>query len=508
MTGTPSITVRRQVVEADVLGRGVDALALHRRLAALCREQVPAALEAALGPIDPGDVHLSVDRLELEVRVTSIDGLETELAEGVQRGVEEFLRRHAVLAADDGVARRSAGEAVDEALVEFLRTGRLPWWFSLAAGTSLEEHVLEAWDGSGPDAAGRRAGLLREVFADPVARQRAVAQFTGGFLETVLRAVAPHLPVGAVRGLADRRLWAAALGAATSGDLAAEVRSRLGPAAPFPSAERSPRAGQRSGRSHSPTEPEMGTSLRDGPVGSSDEGAPRAPAPADVPSPPERPGPGDPDIRSGSAGPSPTTARRPVRPADRRPPEQPGTQPPALDLPKGSPPEAMKLHDGILVEHAGMVLLYPFLPPFLEILGVVDDNQVIDPNRAVCLLHLLATGERIAPEHRVTVAKVLCGVPLEAVVSSDVGISDDDVDEADALLRAVIGHWGALGGTTPDGVRGEFLMRPGLLALQPDHHWLLRVEPATSDILLARLPWGISMASLPWLQRPLRVEWG
>lgn len=162
---------------------------------------------------------------------------------------------------------------------------------------------------------------------------------------------------------------------------------------------------------------------------------------------------------------------------------------------------------GILVDSAGLVLLHPFLPRFLEGLGVARGGALLDPPRAVGLLHHLATGEPTAPEHRLTLAKVLCGVGLDEPVPREFGLGTEQIAEATALLEAVIGHWTALRDTSPDGLRGEFLTRPGLLSLTPDGDWLLRVESRTADILLAELPWGFGMFRLPWMPAMMQVEW-
>ncbi len=162
---------------------------------------------------------------------------------------------------------------------------------------------------------------------------------------------------------------------------------------------------------------------------------------------------------------------------------------------------------GILVDHAGLVLVHPFVPRFFEALGVAAGDELLDPARALCLLHYLATAELTAPEHRLTVAKVLCEVPIDEPVDADVGLTEADTAEANALLEAAIRQWRVLRGTSPDGLRDEFLRRPGMLATDLDDGWLLRVETRTSDILLDQLPWGISMLKLPWMSRLVRVEW-
>ncbi|MCI5119419.1 MAG: hypothetical protein D3913_16080, partial [Candidatus Electrothrix sp. LOE1_4_5] len=124
----------------------------------------------------------------------------------------------------------------------------------------------------------------------------------------------------------------------------------------------------------------------------------------------------------------------------------------------------------------------------------------------LCLLHFLATGQGVAPEYELMLPKVLCNVPLDMPVEADVELTDKEQEEAGALLTAVIDHWEALRNTSPDGLCGTFLVRPGKISLRGED-LLLQVEPQTWDILLEQLPWGISMIKLPWMDKMLWVEW-
>ena len=160
-----------------------------------------------------------------------------------------------------------------------------------------------------------------------------------------------------------------------------------------------------------------------------------------------------------------------------------------------------------MVANAGVVLLHPFLPRLFEGLGLAAGDELPDPSRAIGLLHHLATGELTTPEHEVTLAKVLCGRPLDEPVPADVRLTVAETGEATTLLRAVIGHWTALRDTAPDVLRLEFLRRPGILSGADFDEWLLRVDTGTADILLDRLPWSTSMIRLPWMPRMLHVEW-
>ena len=75
--------------------------------------------------------------------------------------------------------------------------------------------------------------------------------------------------------------------------------------------------------------------------------------------------------------------------------------------------------------------------------------------------------------------KILCNLPLDAPVESDIELTHSETEEAEALLSAVIQHWDALRNTGIDGLRGTFLLRFGKLSLRDDGDWLLQVEAKT-----------------------------
>lgn len=169
-------------------------------------------------------------------------------------------------------------------------------------------------------------------------------------------------------------------------------------------------------------------------------------------------------------------------------------------------PEHPDKMSGLYIEHAGLVLLQPFLPQFFSGLGIVDNNTLLMPNRALCLLHFLATGVWSAPEYELPVMKILCGLPLEFVAETEEPLRPEEHEESAALLSAVIRHWDALKNSSPDGLREAFLKRPGKLSFSSGEWWL-QVESNSFDILLDRLPWGFSMIRLPWMPSMLHVEW-
>lgn len=165
---------------------------------------------------------------------------------------------------------------------------------------------------------------------------------------------------------------------------------------------------------------------------------------------------------------------------------------------------------GIYIGQAGLVLLHPFLAPYLRTVGLVDGNTFCDDlaqQTAIYLLHYLATGQTSAPEYELVLPKLLCGWPLNEPVTSDISLADEALAEGENLLQTIIGYWEALKSTSPDGLREGFLQREGKLTRTGEQGWKLRVEQMAIDVLLTRLPWGVSMVKLPWMDELLTVEW-
>ncbi|HEY1166261.1 MAG TPA: contractile injection system tape measure protein [Chitinophaga sp.] len=171
----------------------------------------------------------------------------------------------------------------------------------------------------------------------------------------------------------------------------------------------------------------------------------------------------------------------------------------------GTPPAARNTY----INNAGLVLLHPYLNIFFNALGLLEKRAFKSSaaqDKAVQLLGFLASGETDIPEYDLVFPKLLCGLLPEDPVDRFVELTELDKTEANQLLEAVINNWNALGSTSADGLRGNFLMREGKLQWQSDE-WRLRVTQASYDLLLNRLPWGISVVRLPWMPWALKTEW-
>lgn len=182
---------------------------------------------------------------------------------------------------------------------------------------------------------------------------------------------------------------------------------------------------------------------------------------------------------------------------------------PALEPPLQNNEKSDSSNDGLYTNMAGLVLLHPFLSMLFSQLNWVEKGAFRNKEcqqRAIGLLHFLATGETIAPEYELGMAKLLCGYPLKEPVQAQFDFSGEELEEADHLLTVVISRWEVLKRTSVDGLREAFLQRKGKLSAT-ETGMLLQVEQSSIDMLLDQLPWGISMIKLPWMHTLLRVEW-
>ncbi|MBA5868945.1 MAG: hypothetical protein GDA68_02900 [Nitrospira sp. CR2.1] len=186
---------------------------------------------------------------------------------------------------------------------------------------------------------------------------------------------------------------------------------------------------------------------------------------------------------------------------------------PAFPAGPAEEPSISRAEDGSLfyVQAAGVILLHPFLVRFFRQLDLCEEDAFRNEacrQRAVCLVHHLATGEVRAPEYQLVLPKLLCGMPLNVPLDHGIEIEAAEQFESESLLRAAIAHWEALGKCSPDWLRQGFFQRAGKLEKR-ETGWHLLVERKAQDILLDRLPqgWGLGMVKLPWMDRLLRVDW-
>lgn len=524
--------IQRQYIHVDLQGSESEGFALQNRLSDLCSTWLLPAIEGVLDRCAPPGGRLCIDRLELDAGTLTLDNIEHKFTKAVAQALEKALQDEMppgeAFASPDRTGNANArfkndGQVASEAFQYFLETGRLPWSFKLPSGVSFEQFLSDTWKpGTGGHAGPVSGGFslqLSRTFASPQARKRLVMQFSGPFLHVLLQQLSlqTHASVARISEAIhaassvsrpdaemlssfEKHLWDAAFGQATrviaAGDagLAAIALAAKPDAVPFvlsalkevlrpavlPEFVR--QFAEHSGSSFPALAPLLEQHLKS----LSD--------------------PLSPDIQAllkADATPSRPAKRRLNQKMDAKETERgPGSKADKAANMTEVPEE------GIYVDNAGLVILHPFLQMFFENLDIARAGALVQPDHALQLLHFLCTGQTPAPEYELVLPKLLCNIPLEDPVASDIVLTDNDKDEANSLLESAIRWWEALRSTSPDGLRGTFLCRPGKLSVRGDGDWLLQVERQSYDILLDHLPWGISAVKLPWMERMLWVEWG
>jgi hypothetical protein len=203
-----------------------------------------------------------------------------------------------------------------------------------------------------------------------------------------------------------------------------------------------------------------------------------------------------------TAASDPTATARPATPA--APPWAAHATTPPTPQPRSD------VDDDLVIDGAGMVLLWPFLETLFSRLELLTANRLFGDEdqrrRAMALLGFLVDGDGDPPEWRLTLAKLLCGALPQAPYGLEAPLSDAERAEAEALLQAVLDHADGRLGDDSAALRQDFLQRPGLLSARPGA-WVLQVERRPGDEVLDGLPWSWSWIRLPWMDDLLQVVW-
>ena len=142
-------------------------------------------------------------------------------------------------------------------------------------------------------------------------------------------------------------------------------------------------------------------------------------------------------------------------------------------------------------------------------LGLMRDRRFLSPasaHRALMAMQFLACGFSQAEEAHLVLNKILCGLDPSAPVPAKAIFTEAETGMMDGLLHAVMNHWPQSGASSLEGFRGNWLLRDGVLADQPDH-WGLTVARRPWDILLSKSPFSYAVIKLPWMTRALYVTW-
>ncbi len=510
--------IRQQHLHVEVTGSDSDGLALQSRLAALCRDWLNPALDRVLARFAPQDGHLCIERLTIDAGAMPLEQLEHVLPHKAAQVLEKALTEHltqGIPAPSDRtgtIQHKTTHVATAEAFIYFLQTGSLPWSFRLPEKHTLERVVLKSWRRAtqiGTPLLPNVDEMLR-VLSDPGSRKRLVRQFSPELPATLLALLSPKsIPVLEQSLSAIRR---ADLPSDTSKDLAHLLWETVFAAVALRQAVSIESLVRQAWESTEASYPLLVKVLL---RHHSEKSISQTPADTNISGMPERVFPAsEADGSSGSRAAPRFDAAQPsvsdelaAKPSFQITSAPDSSGPTNAESGRSTGSEHPDAREGIYIDNAGLVLLHPFLPQFFQALNLAENDRILQPERALVLLHFLATGQTKAPEYELGLPKILCGIPLCSPVDTNLEPTDGEMEEADTLLKAVVRHWEVLRNTSADALRGTFLIRPGKLSQPEEGDWLLQVESRSFDILLDHLPWGISMIKLPWMERILSVQW-
>ncbi|WP_423999479.1 contractile injection system tape measure protein [Maribacter sp. IgM3_T14_3] len=163
----------------------------------------------------------------------------------------------------------------------------------------------------------------------------------------------------------------------------------------------------------------------------------------------------------------------------------------------------------IKVSNAGLIIFWPFLTRLFEQLNLMENGLFISPsaqNRAIYLLQYLVNNNTKVPEFELVLNKILVGMPISEHLEPIDNLSLEEKNMITSLMNGLIQNWPKMQNSTSIGIQETFIQREGILSIDKEHYKLV-ITKNTVDILVASIPWNLSLIKLPWMQKPLYIEW-
>lgn len=178
----------------------------------------------------------------------------------------------------------------------------------------------------------------------------------------------------------------------------------------------------------------------------------------------------------------------------------------------------------LVIQNAGLVILFPFISTFLTRTGHLENKKFVSEAaraEAAVLLQLLVWGKSGAEnpdsdtadpfeEPQLLLNKLLTGLPpdtpLPALHQFDEVQLQTYSEEADKAVEHAIKSWELLKRSSVPSFRKMFLQHAGKLSPGADG-WELFIERDSFDVLIDKLPWPISIIRYPWSEKVIYVTW-
>ncbi|QDK82124.1 hypothetical protein EXU85_27355 [Spirosoma sp. KCTC 42546] len=474
MTNSQPHIIQRQTVRLHLREQS-DSWSMQERIGqALQQSRLLTSLDKVLSDFCLADEWIELERLDVDLGAIAPDDLEEEIT----RRLPDLLRRQLIDAIPEKryqpeTSVRNVYEAVFESFIYFLEHGLLPpsqlWPESRQAFDTQIQHILTRVTHT-------QQATLKAILTKSDARSRLLREFSEALLTVVINALGTH-PESAGSGLLRHvGTWRDQL---TPGQYTLILNLLI------KSAVQESEAVLQTIRNYwaaiNPAEFTTSSSLESVLFINAEKS----------------------NLKS-------------VKTADIVSNHQPKVQP--------EPDSALPSDSVFYVRNAGVVLLHdPFLPACFDACGWVKKGVFIDDicrEKALLMIHFLATGELSAAEYDLLLPKVLCNLPWNWPITGQHRLTDEEQLEGKELLTEVIRRWEALKNTSPDGLRVGFLQREGKLELLSGNQWQLTVEVKAQDYLLNKLThnvdingkkekvgWRISPVILPWLKKWIVVNW-
>ncbi len=175
----------------------------------------------------------------------------------------------------------------------------------------------------------------------------------------------------------------------------------------------------------------------------------------------------------------------------------------SIPFDQGKKPQA------IPVTNAGLVLVQVYFERLFNMFEMLGAKNFVDEDarkKAVHVLQYLSSKRTNVGEEHLVLNKVLCGMDPSEPIEIDTAITEKEQETIEGLIKAMINYWSAIGDCSVDGFRGNWLIRDGLLT-ETDERWEMTVEKRPYDLLIDRSPFSFSIIKLPWMNKPLHVQW-
>ncbi|MER2471956.1 contractile injection system tape measure protein [Photorhabdus laumondii] len=160
------------------------------------------------------------------------------------------------------------------------------------------------------------------------------------------------------------------------------------------------------------------------------------------------------------------------------------------------------------VNNAGILVLWPILPALFNQLGLLEKQKFIHLQAqfsAVVFLDYLIWGTEKAPIEHKGLNPILCGLMADENIEST-PIEPEKQLATEQWLDTVITQLPAWKKLSRNDVRQLFLQRPGELRIDKQEI-NITIQHQPFDALLTDWPWPLNIAKLPWLDRPLLINW-